>query len=92
MKKDNLKTYALFLYELYCGEVNDRWLQSGGVDIDPTWDDSRILRAVKREWGPFSGLKISDLSDDTILYLEDRRGNPIGELVPAEFICQPWSK
>ena len=92
MKQDNLKTYALFLYEIFCGEVNDRWLQSGGIEIDVDWDDAKILRAVKHEWGPFSGLHISDISDDTILYLEDRRGNPVGELVPADMICQPWSR
>ena len=92
MKQDNLKTYALFLYEIFGGEVNDRHLQSGGIEIDPTWEDKKILRKIKAQWGPFSGLKISDLSDDTVLYLEDRRGNPVGELVPAEFICQPWSR
>ena len=88
----NLKTYGLFKYELFCGEFNDRHLQSGSIEISPDWEDSRILRAVKKEWGPFSGLKISNLSDDTVLYLEDRHGEPIGELVPEEYICQPWSK
>lgn len=92
MKHDNLKTFVLFIYEIYCGEVNDRHLQSGGVEIDPTWKDSKILRRVKAQWGPFSGLRISDISDNTVLYLEDRCGNPVGELVPAEHICQPWSR
>lgn len=90
--KSATATYVLFLYEIFCGEVNDRWLQSGGVEISPDWSDDRILRAVKREWGPFSGLKLSDISDDTILYLEDRHGEPVGELVPAELISQPWSR
>ena len=85
-------TYALFIYEIFCGEVNDRWLQSGGIDIDPEWSDTRILREVKKEWGPFSGLRISDVSDDTVLYLEDRHGEPIGELIPASMISQPWSR
>lgn len=88
----NLKIYGLFRYELFCGEFNDRHLQAGSIEIDPDWSDARILRAVKKEWGPFSGLKISDLSDDTVLYLENRKGEPIGELVPAEDICQPWSR
>ena len=84
--------YGLFKYSFFCGEMNDRHLQSGSIEIDTDWEDNRILRAVKREWGPFSGLKLSDYSDDTILYLEDRRGNPVGELVPADMICQPWSR
>ena len=92
MKHDNLKTYVLFLYDIFCGEVNDRWLQSGGIDIDTGWEDRKILRAVKREWGPFPGLKLSDYSDDRILYLENRKGEPVGELMPAEDICQPWSR
>ena len=88
----NLKVYGLFKYELFCGEFNDRHLQSGSIEIDPNWEDSLILQAIKKEWGQFSGLRLSDYSDDTILYLEDRRGNPVGELVPADMICQPWSR
>ena len=84
--------YGLFKYSFFCGEMNDRHLQAGSIEIDPDWEDSRILRKVKAQWGPFSGLHISDISDDTILYLEDRRGNPIGELVPADMISQPWSR
>lgn len=86
------KTFVLFVYDLFCGEVNDRFLQSGGVEIDPTWEDRKILRLVRKEWGPFPGLRIADISDDTILYLEDRKGNPVGELCPASMICQPWSR
>lgn len=84
--------YGLFKYELFCGEFNDRHLQAGAIEIDPDWEDDRIIRAIKREWGPFSGLRISDNSDGTVLYLEDRRGNMVGELIPEEYICQPWSR
>lgn len=84
--------YGLFKYSFFCGEMNDRHLQAGSILIDPNWEDSRILQAIKKEWGQFSGLRLSDYSDDTIIYLEDRRGNMVGELVPAEYICQPWSR
>lgn len=87
-----LKEYALFKYELFCGEFNDRHLQSGSVLIDVDWDDNKIMRSLRKEWNIPSGTRISDNSDDMILYLENRRGETIGELVPGEYVCQPWSK
>lgn len=86
-----MKMYGLFLYSFFCGEMNDRHLQDGSVKLDLDWDDAKILRKVKERWGKYSGLRISDNSD-VILYLEDRRGNPVGELVPEEYISQPWSR
>ena len=87
-----LKEYALFKYEIFCGEVNDRHLQSGSVLIDVGWDDNKIMRSLRKEWNIPSGTRISDISDDTTLYLENRKGEPIGELVPGNYVCQPWSK
>ena len=87
-----LKEYALFKYEIFCGEVNDRHLQSGAVRIDPDWNDAKILKIMQKQWSVPSGTRISDISDDTTLYLENHRGEPIGELVPGEMVCQPWSK